>query len=255
MSERDDEIEGLPHELLALVAREREGYGEYRDAKAAVFAKVELAVIVHADPRGADDGTPSPGRSPAPGAGAAAFAMGARGVTAVAIGSLILGAGAAFVLGHGPAADHSPAPTVTSSATVTGPASPAPSAAPQESASVRVGDLPAAPSVSHASASGHSAHANDLTLERELLDVARAALAHGNTDGAIASLRRHAERWPRGLLAEEREVVWIQALVAGGGRQEAEERAARFRRDFPGSALAPAVDAALVGTSEDRQDP
>ncbi|MDB5215454.1 MAG: hypothetical protein JWO86_3381, partial [Myxococcaceae bacterium] len=135
---------------------------------------------------------------------------------------------------------------------------PAQSAAPFESApAVRVDDLPPAPtSASPAtSAAGHPAHANDLTLERELLDVARAALARGNPDGAIASLRRHVERWPHGLLAEEREVVWIQALVAGGRRREAEERGARFRGDYPGSALTPAVDAALTVSSEDRHDP
>jgi hypothetical protein len=254
VSEREGEFEGLPQDLLALVAREREGYGEYVAAKAAVLAKVELAVTVHAAPRGTDGGTPAPGGGTAAGA-AVAFAMGARGVAAVAIGSLIFGAGAAVILGREPAVDRSTVPAATSSVAVVRPTSAAPSAAPLESASVRVGDLPAAPSASLASTSRRPAHANDLTLERELLDVARAALARGNPDGAIASLRRHAERWPHGLLTEEREVVWIQALVAGGHRREAEERGARFRRDSPASVLAPAVDAALAGTNEDRQDP
>jgi len=87
----------------------------------------------------------------------------------------------------------------------------------------------------------------DLTRERELLDVARAALAHGKPQDAIQAAQEHARRWPRGYLAEEREVVLIQALVAAGRTVEAEQRATRFHRSFPRSMLAPAVDAAIGG--------
>jgi hypothetical protein len=61
----------------------------------------------------------------------------------------------------------------------------------------------------------------------------------------VAVAREHAQKWPRGYLAEEREVVLIQALVAAGSRQEAEHRAAQFHRTFPKSILGPAVDAAV----------
>jgi TolA-binding protein len=258
VKERGDEIEGLPDDLLELVARERNGYDEYLGAKAAALAKIELAITIHGMSGGTGGGTRSPNGARAPG-GARAFALGARGVAAVAIGSLIAGAGAGFVLGRGPRDDRSITTAATSTVAAVQPSYPAPpqSAAPSETApAVRVDDLPPAPSARPAtSASSRPLHANDLTLERELLDVARAALARGNPDGAIASLRRHVERWPNGLLAEEREVVWIQALVAGGRRHDADERGGRFRRDYPGSALTPAVDAALTVTSGDRRDP
>jgi hypothetical protein len=83
--------------------------------------------------------------------------------------------------------------------------------------------------------------------ERELLDVARAALARGRPADAIAAAEEHAQKWPRGYLAEEREVVLIQALVSAGRGRAAESKAALFRKSFPRSMLMPAVDVALDG--------
>jgi hypothetical protein len=95
------------------------------------------------------------------------------------------------------------------------------------------------------SAARPAGSAGDLTRERELLDAARAALDRGRPNDAVAAAREHAQKWPRGYLAEEREVVLIQGLVAAGNQQEAEHRAAQFHRTFPKSILGPAVDAAV----------
>lgn len=88
----------------------------------------------------------------------------------------------------------------------------------------------------------------DLAKERELLDVARAALARGRPADALAAAAEHARKWRRGYLGEEREVVLIQALAAAGRRQDAEAKAAQFRKMYPKSMLMPAVDAALDGS-------
>jgi hypothetical protein len=85
----------------------------------------------------------------------------------------------------------------------------------------------------------------DLVREREILDAAHAALAHGRAADALAAVQRHATQWPRGYLGEEREVVRIQALAASGRRGEAEQLAIRFRTTHPKSMLLPAVDAAV----------
>jgi hypothetical protein len=84
-----------------------------------------------------------------------------------------------------------------------------------------------------------------LSVERNLLEIARTALARGKTDTALAILRRQARQFPSGQLAEERDGLWIQALVAKGDYAQARERATHFHRQHPHSLFAPAVDQAL----------
>jgi hypothetical protein len=78
-----------------------------------------------------------------------------------------------------------------------------------------------------------------LSQERELVDAARTALARGLPADALAAADRHARDFPRGQLAEEREVLAITALVSLGKNAEARARRARFVRDFPNSLLVP----------------
>jgi outer membrane protein assembly factor BamD (BamD/ComL family) len=72
-----------------------------------------------------------------------------------------------------------------------------------------------------------------------MLSVARTALARGQYAFALEALEHHASRYPDGRLAEEREVLAIQALVGAGRRDEARARAERFRRQHPHSLFAP----------------
>ena len=85
------------------------------------------------------------------------------------------------------------------------------------------------------------------TLAREsaLLARAQAALGRGAPALALTALREHEERHPDGQLREEREALWISALVASGDRPAAERRARTFRARYPSSPLGPTIDATL----------
>jgi hypothetical protein len=87
--------------------------------------------------------------------------------------------------------------------------------------------------------------AANLRAERRLIDQARAALSSGQSAGVIGALKRHLHRFPKGLLAEEREALWIRALVLGGRDDQAIDRAARFRVRYPGSIHRSAVETVM----------
>jgi hypothetical protein len=100
---------------------------------------------------------------------------------------------------------------------------------------------PPTPAVSRDAISSQS----DLKAERALLDKARAALGRGDDDVCLAIVKTHADTFPRGHLAEEREGLAIKALVNLGRAAEARQRGARFRAHYPRSLLLPAVESAL----------
>jgi hypothetical protein len=86
---------------------------------------------------------------------------------------------------------------------------------------------------------------SDLAAERSLIARARSSLQGGSPLDALATLQVHEERFRTGALAQEREALRIQALIASGNRPAAEAAAARFERDYPQSLMGPAVRAAL----------
>jgi hypothetical protein len=81
--------------------------------------------------------------------------------------------------------------------------------------------------------------------ERILLDEARAALAQGDAAGAIDRLDRHRRTYRVPLLGEERDAMWIEALVRAGRYDEARAREAAFRRRSPHSLFSSMVESAL----------
>jgi hypothetical protein len=83
--------------------------------------------------------------------------------------------------------------------------------------------------------------------ETELLDAAQRALG-GDPAMALRLCGDHARHHPGGALAQEREVIAIDALVRLGRRGEAEARAARFRQQHPGSGHLRRLDV-LLGKS------
>ena len=85
-----------------------------------------------------------------------------------------------------------------------------------------------------------------LAAERRLLDAARVALVAGDRAAGVDLLTKHARTFPRGVLAEEREALTIDAFVASGRYDEARRRAEGFRSRYPGSLFAPSVAAALA---------
>ncbi len=84
-----------------------------------------------------------------------------------------------------------------------------------------------------------------LAGERALLEIAKTALGRGDYSAALETLDRHAKKYPRAQLAEEREALAIQSMVGLGRVGEARVRGERFKKAFPGSMLLPVVESAL----------
>lgn len=146
------------------------------------------------------------------------------------------------VPGTGPSAAIAAA-TAPSTTIVVSPGAPSASVAPG-APSARPPSPPTSTS-SPGSGSITGGHDVDLARERALVDRARSALARGDAAGAIGAAEEHRKAFPRGQLAEEREVVAIQGLAAAGRSEEAANRAGAFRKAYPSSLLLPIVDAAL----------
>ena len=88
--------------------------------------------------------------------------------------------------------------------------------------------------------------ARGLAAERMLLDAARAGLAHGAPDEALAAVDRHAATYPHGALREEREALAVKALAGAGRAAEARARGERFAAEFPRSVSLASVNATLA---------
>ncbi len=139
----------------------------------------------------------------------------------------------------GPVASLAPAATVTASSSV---------GAPRENEpTIAVSSLPASqvPPSSVGAAPTPSAAQSDLVAEQGLIDTARAALSRGRGADALRAADDHARKFPRGRLAEEREMLGIQALLLTGKRGDAEARVRRFHEAYPRSLYGAAVDALL----------
>ncbi|HTB77893.1 MAG TPA: hypothetical protein VK762_31825 [Polyangiaceae bacterium] len=87
--------------------------------------------------------------------------------------------------------------------------------------------------------------ASQLSAERILLDEARAAIAQGDPARALDRLERHRRTFPVPLLGEERDAMWVQALVKAGRYDEARSHAAAFRKRSPDSLFSSVVDSAI----------
>ena len=84
-----------------------------------------------------------------------------------------------------------------------------------------------------------------LAAERALVDVARRALGEADGAAALNALARHEQRFPSGLLQEEREALTVKALAMVGRRDDARARAARFQSKYPRSLFAASVARAV----------
>jgi hypothetical protein len=85
----------------------------------------------------------------------------------------------------------------------------------------------------------------DFDAELRGLEDARRALGAGDAATALALLARHAERYPKSMLVQEREALVIKALVGAGRRAEARAAAERFVTKYPRSLLLDSVTAAV----------
>ncbi len=120
-------------------------------------------------------------------------------------------------------------------------------------------DLPTSPGAAPAAKQAASNSARkatdaptmDLAAELEMIDAARAAVAKRQNAEALQKLAQHEARFPNGQLAQQRDRLRIQALVAMGDRDQARARAATFRKQYPNGLLLPAVERALEGGNTD----
>ena len=254
-------LDPLPGDLAALFASEARSYADAPALHASVLHHVEWAAGLAAPLATHAGATAASAVGAAKSVGAplatTVVATGVGKVTAVAVSALLVGSVLGGVAGRAslgaPAAPKPPTSIVSS-----GPREPYPvssaktdwAAVPEPSAQPAPVPVPASRGsatvvANPSTTAGESSSHGTLTREREMLDVARAALSSGRASDAITTIQRHAQKWPRGYLGEEREVLWIQALVASGRREEAVAKASLFRTTYPTSILQPAVDAAL----------
>ena len=182
--------------------------------------------------------------APSPGAGAAANA-GRTKVLVAALGGVGLGVTVWMLLSSGPSSSPAPSSTVIQP--------PAPAVAPPSAgASFEPQALPSAPvSAPAVNADGTpstarpapAAPARPAESEAEFLERARGSLGQ-SPSLALSLANQHRARYPSGVLAEEREVIAIEALKRLGRTAEAERRIEAFARRYPGSAYRKKLDSA-----------
>jgi hypothetical protein len=114
--------------------------------------------------------------------------------------------------------------------------------APSSSAAPAPSTSPSAHARSQASS---AAPAEDPDREVALLQHAQDALAV-DPSRALSICAEHSRGFPHGLLAQEREVIAVDALVRLGRLEDAQQRAARFAAAYPSSTHLRRIEA-LVG--------
>lgn len=204
---------------------------------------------------GAAGGAGAAGAGGAGGAGAAkagATATAAvKGATAIKIGvavAVVSAAGAGTVAVTSSEKSHVDeskpsgivaAPSVTTTTVATASESLPPRVDPFASANVEPSAKPTtAPSVAKSAAPNPAD-------EVKMLERAQDALRSGRHAEALSLCNEHATRYPNGMLAQEREVIAVEALVKTGRTAEAKARAEKFKARFPGSSHARRIDSLL----------
>ena len=103
---------------------------------------------------------------------------------------------------------------------------------------------PVSPTASHSEP--HRLRHSDIAVERALVADARSLMQSGDTTRALAILKEHARRYPRGQLAEERDALEVVALARAGDHKRARVRADEFVRHHPNSLFLPSVQQAAT---------
>lgn len=189
----------------------------------------------------------------------AAVAASAKGTVAWKILAVLLaigaaGTGAAFYATNEETPEAAVPATAVTTATPVGAPPRATTPPPAEIASVSVDDLPtvkespssrvaprapsiepAAPAATPAAPAATPSPAARLTDETKTLGAIRASLHKNDTREALRLLDSYETEFPRGVLAEEAEVLRIETLVRAGDKEEAARRASRFLAERPSS--------------------
>jgi hypothetical protein len=120
------------------------------------------------------------------------------------------------------------------------PAAPSITAAPSVAA-----DTPSAQPSTEPSPAPRTEQRSSAELEVALLERARSALK-SNPQHALSLTVEHKLRFPGGALAQEREVIAIEALKRLGRSDQASLRAGEFEKNYPGSAHRRKLDAGVT---------
>jgi hypothetical protein len=191
-------------------------------------------------------GGPPPGGGPSGGPGAGGLSSaGGLGTPLIALAAFVVGGGVGAAIYA--ALSRPPPPAIVylerpAPETV----EPAAPSDPTASTPAPVDTLVAPRAVSAVPSSAAASRPSSLAAERAVLDQARAALVEGAPERSLERLERHRHDFPRALLGEEREAMWVEALVRVGRYDEARSTADAFRRRWPGSLFLPAVRAAVA---------
>lgn len=235
-----DDLEPLPNDVLEALGQERRRPGLTDEAQARLTTRIAAALPTA--PTAAPDPTPGPGN-----AGIAGSAMGKLGPALFVLGAVtggVVGGTAVWLRTRNVEPTviervvrvEVPVPVPAPVAEVTEAPEPPPGIA------ARPPVKPAAkPAVEKPSAHQPSRD-EQLAAERALVEAARVALTRGRVDEALSSLERHEREFADGRLAEERESLAVQALLARGDTPGARRRADQFRQRFPTSLLRPLID-------------
>jgi hypothetical protein len=235
-----------PESLRALIDAERACPDPPPEVGQRIYGQLAAGLGLPPWPGDAGPMGPGPATAPRP-AGAEALGKGlahsgARGLVTFIVGAAV-GAASYGTVQHLRGAPERPAPPAVvtplpvPAAPLPPPPEPTPATAPPRA--------PVAPP-SHASDSElGTARDQGLAGERKLIEMARTALTRGQTEGTLAALHRHARSFPNGQLAEERDSLFVQALVRKGDFVHARQRATRFHRLYPHSLFSPVVEQAL----------
>ena len=175
------------------------------------------------------------------------WAAGLRGHSLGFVASFVLGG--ACGVGLFAALQRPPAPLrvyVDRPIAQTAPAASAASAAPALAPVPSMSSQPKSvlPLAAQASSSAQRGPAG-LAEQQALLDVARSAFGRNDYPQALRALNAHFLRFPKSVLAEEREALEIKTLAASGRVAEAKGRAARFAARFPQSLFLPSISESM----------
>jgi hypothetical protein len=218
MSETD--LEAMPKEIEQLLESERPLVAPPAGAQAAVLATLTTTLLA----------------TPAAAGGTAAGGAHTMGLLGKLLASRLVSSAVIFALGGAAGAGvHALARPAAAPARQEVPPSPTPALP-----TPRADEAPA-----KATPPSAEPRRETLAAERRLLETARAAVSRGQSGAAIEALEQHAQQYAKGLLAEEREALWVHALVGARRFTEARTKAAQFERTFPGSMLLPMVKASI----------
>lgn len=263
MSDVPSDHDALPEDVRALLDGERDDVPAPSAAREMVLDRVFSTVGLAPAPHPAQPTQPPPPVVPTTaGSATAATAASAGWTGALVVGAVIV----AVVAGSFTARSRAPAsiPVRSSVPVISTPMAtpssvmpvgqPAPSlAAPTPQATVAtpvsspspVHPAPSATVTARRPSATIDESPDALEEEQRLLGAAQRALTQTDAAGALATIRAHARRFPRGTLAEERDALEIRALLLAQREDEARALAARFRRRYPDSVFIATIDARL----------